>query len=141
MVYKKSLIFYKKFIKKASDDRLFLCRMELLFRNFIVPNIKDNKSIVKTNEIVNPKLYIVHLVLAIITLINLFLLKLKKIDKAHDMIDINNSEDFYDFRSKQMLEISPPETSANFMHLSNAKYSLTSLHRKSNVLYFETIYF
>jgi hypothetical protein len=141
MLYKNSLIFYNKYVKKASDNKLFLCRMELLFRNFIVPNIEVKKASIKQNKMINPKLYLVYLFLACYTLFNIFLLKLKKIDSAHYLIDIKNSKDFYDFRSKEVLEISPPQTSANFMHLNNAKYSLKTLHRKSNVIYFETIYY
>ena len=141
MLHKKSLIFFNKYIKSASFDKLFLCRMELLFRNYIIPNIEFERLPIKQKHIGLLKLYLVHCILALHTLINIFLLKLKKIDKAHYLIDINNSKDFYDFRSKEILEIAPPQSSANFMHLSNPKYSLTSLHRKSNVLYFETIYY
>ena len=76
---------------------------------------------IKQNKMINPKLYLVYLFLACYTLFNIFLLKLKKIDSAHYLIDIKNSKDFYDFRSKEVLEISPPQTSANFMHLNNEK--------------------
>jgi len=141
MLYKNSLIFYNKYIKKASNNKLFLCRMELLFRNFIVTSIKVKKLSIKSNEMINLRLYLVYLILASYTLFNIFFLKLKKIDKAHYLIDIKNSKEFYDFRSKEILEISPPKSSANFMHLNNVRYSLSSLHRKSNVLYFETIYY
>lgn len=122
-------------------NKLFLCRIELLFRNYIIPNIEVEKLPIRQIHRATAKLYLVHLVLALYTITNILLLKLKKIDKGHYLIDINNSEDFYDFRSKEILEISPPQTSANFMHLSNVRYSLTSLHRKSNAIYFETIYY
>jgi hypothetical protein len=141
MLYKNSLIFYNKYIKNASNNKLFLCRMELLFRNFIVPSIEVKKVSVKSNETINIRLYLVYLILASYTVFNIFFLKFKKIDKAHYLIDIKNSKEFYDFRSKEILEISPPKSSANFMHINNARYSLTSFHRKSNVLYFEAIYY
>ena len=141
MSFKKSLDFYNKHIKQASDDKLFLCRMDLLFRGYIVPNIETEKIPNKPNDDVILKLYCVYLILAIYSLFNLLILKFKKIEKAHYLIDIKNSNDFYDFRSKEVLDIYPPQYSANFMHLSNTRYSLTTLHRKSNAIYFETIYY
>jgi hypothetical protein len=141
LLFKKSLTFYNNYIKQASGDSLFLCRMDLLFRDYIVPNIESEKIIIKPNDSVIIKLYFIYLILAFYTLFNLLLLKCKKIDKAHYFVDINNSKNYYDFRSKEILEVVPPESSANFMHISNVKYSLKTLHRKSNAIYFEAIYF
>jgi hypothetical protein len=115
--------------------------MDLLFRNYIVPNIETKGISSKPKDKIIFKLYFTYLLLAIYTLFNLLLLKFKKIDKAHYLIDIKNSDDFYDFRSKEVLDIFPPKNSVNFMHLGNVRYSLTNLHRKSNAIYFETIYY
>lgn len=57
------------------------------------------------------------------------------------MIDIKNSHDFYDFRSKEILEILPPDTTINFVHINNMTYSLRTLGHKSNLIYFEAIYY
>lgn len=141
MQHKKSLIFYNKYIKNASLNKLFLCRAELLFRNYIIPNIEVQKLPIRQLQIKLPKLYIFYLVLALQTLSNILILKFKKIDKAHYLIDVDNNANFYDLRSKEILEISPLNSYVNFMHVSNLKYSLTSLNKKTNAIYFETIYY
>ena len=59
-MFKKSLTFYNNYIKQASGDSLFLCRMDLLFRDYIVPNIESEKIIIKPNDSVIIKLYFIY---------------------------------------------------------------------------------
>ena len=141
MSFKKSLEFYNNYIKLASRHKLFLCRADLLFRNYIVPNI-DNHKISKLHKNgISFKQYCSYILLALYSIFNILILKIKRIKKAQYLIDIKNSDDFYDFRSKEILEIINPQESANFMHINNVGYSLKTSHKKSNVIYFEALYY
>lgn len=142
MIYKKSLKFYESYIKSASNNKLFLCRIELLFRQYIIPNIKkeeiSNKQKYKRKSFL---LYCSYLFLAFLSIFYILKLKILKKRTAHYLIDINNSSEFYDFRSKEILSILSPKNSVNFMHINNTKYSLTTWHKKTNTIYFEAIYY
>lgn len=139
MSFKKSINFYNLHIKPALTNQLSLCRVDLLFRNYIVPNI-DRYDINFSKYSFSFKVYIIHSLLAFFSVFNILRIKFKKIRIAHYLIDIKNSDDYYDFRSKEILEIIGPKKSANFMHINNFKYSLKTLPKKANVIYFESIY-
>ncbi len=139
MSFKKSFEFYNLHIKSAFTNQLCFCRADLLFRIFIVPNIfkrdlKHNKSFFIS------KVYFIHILFAIFSIVNILIARLKHINIAHYLVDIKNSNDYYDFRSKEILEIVPPSKSINFMHINNLKYSFVTLLKKSNVVYFESLY-
>ncbi len=138
-MFTKSLEFYNFHIKSALTSPLSLCRGDLLFRNYIVPNI-ERCDMDFPQYSFSFKAYIIHLLLAFFSVFNILRMKFKKIKIAHYLIDIKNSDDYYDFRSKEILEIIGPKESVNFMHINNLKYSLNTLSKKANVIYFESIY-
>lgn len=141
MSFKKSLEFFGKHIKFASDDKLFLCRADLLFRNQIITNIDAHTILIYPRSKVSGAAYLAYFVLALYSLLNILRLKFKNIKTAHYLIDIKNSDGLYDFRSKVILDIINPKDSVNFMHINNLKYTMTTLHKKTNVIYFEAIYY
>lgn len=138
-MFRKSMIFLSKNIKLDLADKFILCRIDLVFKNFLVPNIFKHTIDIVINSFSLSR-YVGHLYLAIFSVSNILRIKFMTIKTAQYLIDIKNSDGYYDFRSKEILEIVPPKESANFIHINNLKYSLQTLFQKSNVIYFESIY-
>lgn len=109
---------------------------------YIVPNIRTksvNSSALKDDF--SLKSYLLNVLLAFYSILNLIKLKIQKVHIANYLIDIKNSDHIYDVRSQEILKIIHPENSVNFMHINNLKYTFFSLHKKSNAIYFEAIYY
>jgi hypothetical protein len=113
--FKKSLNFLNLYIKSASKEKLYLCRIDLLFRQFIVPNIQKRELDVLSKKKISLRVYTVYFLLALYSFINILRLRCSRIKIAHYLIDIKNSDDFYDFRSKEILDIVNPNKSVNFI--------------------------
>jgi len=143
MNFQKSLEFYNKYIKLTLSDRLSICRVDILLRNSILKQKKINnkKYKLKKNIQAKFKIYIAYCLLALYSIFNILKIKFKGIKIAHYMIDINNNDTFYDTRSKFILDILLPERSINFMHINNVQYSIQTLFKKENIIYFEAIYY
>jgi len=118
-------------------DKLFFCRMDLLFRNELINDryLKD-----ECTEVFNLKSYLIHMILLFISIKNLLKAKICGLKTVHYMIDIKNSNGYYDFRSKEILDLIQPNKTINFMHINSKKYSLFNFNKKSNVIYFESFY-
>jgi len=115
--------------------------MDSLFRKYIVPNISSRKIQVKPKRRPISRNYIFHVFLALISLLNILIAKQRKITRAHYLIDIDNSSNYYDFRSKEFLKIIPPKKTLNFMHINSTRFTLFTFFKKVNVVYFESIYY
>ena len=137
MNFNKALYFYKDKLKFIlQNNKLSLCKVDLLFRNYIIKKQKD------INSEFALKSYLSYILLAIYSICNIFRLKFKHIVQAHYLIDINNnSGSFYDNRSSWIVDIVDTKQTINFMHINNIKYSLKTLLKKDNVIYFEAIYY
>lgn len=141
-MFKTSFKFYTQYFKLLTKDKLFFCRVQLLFMYFIVPNI-DTQSIKNAPPTyhISLKSYILNVFLAFYSIYNLLKIKFKGVKIAHYLIDIKNSNSLYDIRSQEILDILSPQYTANFMHINNYKYTLLTLRQKSNAIYFEAIYY
>jgi hypothetical protein len=76
-----------------------------------------------------------------LSLSNILRLKFSGIRIAQYLIDINNSKEVYDYRSREILQILKPTDTVNFMHINDVKYSVSTANNKSNAIFFEAIYY
>lgn len=143
MKFKKSLIFYLKFFSGQPQEE-FYCQSQFLFWNLIVSNIDSLKFDAKNGNKIKKKTFeqiLGHAILFIISIITLIKSKIRKIKYAHYMVDINNSNNGYDFRSKYILDVMSPAQSINFFHINDFRYSIRNIFNKDNPFYFESVYF
>ena len=103
LLFKRALAKYTRYLASIySKDKLFFCRMDLLFRNELINDryLKD-----ECTKVFNLKSYLIHIILLFISIKNLLKVKIGGLKTVHYMIDIKNSNGDYDFRSKEILDI------------------------------------
>jgi len=136
MTFKESLKCFYDYKKFIFPTKLSLCRVDLLIRAMCINEKQEVKKLHFSS-----KIYIVHLFLSIYSIFTILKVKFLSIKQAHYLIDIKNSQNYYDNRSQWILDILPPHKTVNFMHFNDIHYSLLTLFKKQNIIYFESLYY
>lgn len=135
--FKESIKVLNNYFNCIEKDKFTYCRADLLLREHIIQErIIEKKPLYK-----RIRLYFIYFFLTCVSLINILKVKSKKVYIAHYLIDTNNNKNsVYDFRSKEILDIIPPEDTLNLMLIKDLKYTLKGLNKKTNDIYIEAIY-
>jgi hypothetical protein len=144
--YQCSLELYKKIERSLiSAPAVFFCQSQRLFSHYILPNIESlefsEPSLVEDSILSRCRLYLCHVFLVFVSLFSLAKARLKKLEFGHYLIDIDNSDSGYDFRSAYILEELTVDRSVNFFHSGDLASSVKSALRKKNPVYIGSILF